>query len=124
MAHFAKLDNDNNVTQVIVVNNEDILDENGNECESIGVEFLTRLYGHHLWKQTSYNGSFRRYYAGVGYKYDSSKDVFIPPQPYPSWSLNEDTVEWEAPTPCPNDGIERKWDEAAQEWKLIDDFIR
>ena len=123
MAHFAKLDNDNKVTQVIVVNNEDLLDENGRESEDVGVEFLTRLYGHHAWKKTSYNGKFRKHYAGVGYTYDSKTDSFIPPQPYPSWSLNVETAEWEAPTPCPDDGVERKWDEDNKTWRSLDQFI-
>ena len=104
MAHFAKLDENNVVLEVNVVNN-DVLDLENEEAS--GVTFLTEWSsGYSNWKQTSYNGSFRKNYAGVGFIYDSVRDAFIPPKPYNSWVLNEDTCNWEAPTPHPSgDGI-------------------
>ena len=93
MAHFAQIEN-GIVKQVIVVNNNDILDEQGNESEVIGVNFCTDLLGG-TWIQTSINGSIRKNYAGVGSTYDDIRDAFIPPQPDPSWTLDEDTCQWE-----------------------------
>ena len=121
MAHFAKLDSDNIVTQVVVVNN-DILLENGTESEQKGIDFLTGLFGEGIWKQTSYNGSIRKNYAGVGYKYDSAKDAFISPQPFASWTLNETTCTWESPAPMPTDGI-YNWDDANQQWVLARVYV-
>ena len=115
MAHFAELDENNVVLRVIVVANKDTADANGNESESIGVAFCQRLLGGN-WKQTSYNGNFRKNYAGIGYTYDASIDAFVPPKPYPSWVLNNDTAQWEAPVPMPNDGKQYSWDEATQSW--------
>ena len=117
MAHFAELDADNVVLRVIVVNNE-VITENGEEKEQLGIDFLTNLYGG-VWKQTSYNNNFRKHYAGQDFTYDQTKDAFICPQPYPSWTLVEDTCEWEAPTPYPDDGKEYFWDEDTTSWKEI-----
>ena len=114
MAHFAKLEN-NVVTQVIVVSNQDILDEQGQENEQKGIDFCSNLLGG-TWKQTSYNGNIRKNYAGVGYKYDAALDAFIPPQPFASWTLNNETAQWEAPTPCPTDDKRYTWDEATTAW--------
>ena len=114
MAHFAKLDENNVVEQVIVVSNNDTLDADGNEVESIGVAFCQKLLGGN-WKQTSYNANFRKHYAGIGYTYDASRDAFIPPQPYPSWLLDAD-CNWQAPVAMPSDGKMYSWDEAAQAW--------
>ena len=114
MAHFAQIES-NLVTQVIVVDNSDILDEAGNESEAIGVPYCTDLLGG-TWVQTSYNASFRKNYAGVGNTYDSSRDAFIIPRPYPSWILNETTCIWEAPIAYPSDGESYLWDEATQTW--------
>lgn len=114
MAHFAKLDLNNIVTQVVVVNN-DILLENGAESEQKGINFLEELFEEGTWKQTSYNGTIRKNYAGVGYKYDVTRDAFIPPKPYASWILNETTCQWEAPVAHPNDAL-YNWDEANQQW--------
>ena len=98
MAHFAQLDSNNVVTQVIVVGNDDITDINGNEVESIGVAFCQKLFGADTnWKQTSYNNKIRTRYAGIGYSYDASLDAFIPPKPYASWTLNNTSKDWEAP---------------------------
>lgn len=96
MAHFAKIGLNNIVTEVLVVANRETMDSNGVEHESIGVEFLKTLTGHATWVQTSYNGSIRKNYAGVGYTYDSTKDAFIPPKPEGNWVLNEDTCLWKA----------------------------
>lgn len=102
MAHFAELDPNNIVKRVIVVSNKDNSDENGIENESYGVAFCKRLFGEYTnWKQTSYNNKIRKRYAGTGMKYDEALDAFIPPQPFPSWILNEETIDWEAPTPQP-----------------------
>jgi hypothetical protein len=115
MAHFAELDENNVVLRVIVVANKDTADANGNEVESIGVAFCQRLLGGN-WKQTSYNGNFRKNYAGIGYTYDAGIDAFVPPKPYPSWVLNSNTAQWEAPVPMPQDGKMYSWDEATQSW--------
>ena len=115
MAHFARLDENNVVQQVIVVANKDTADADGNELESIGVAFCQKLLGGN-WKQTSYNGNIRKNYAGIGYTYRADIDAFVPPQPYPSWVLNPDTAQWEAPVPMPTDGKMYSWDEATQSW--------
>ena len=115
MAHFAQLDANNVVTQVIVVGNKDTADASGAEKESIGVAFCERLFGG-TWKQTSYNGNIRKNYAGIGYTYDAGRDAFIPPKPFASWVLNETTCQWEAPVPMPTDGKRYTWDEATTSW--------
>lgn len=115
MAHFAQLNEENVVLQVIVVSNQDTADKDGVENEAIGAEFCTNLLGGR-WVQTSYNGNIRKNYAGVGYKYDKDLDAFIPPQPYASWTLNEDTAQWEAPTPYPTDDKRYTWDEETTSW--------
>ena len=113
MAHFAQLDGDT-VMQVIVVANEELM-ENGAESEAKGIAFCQSLFGGE-WKQTSYNGRIRKNYAGIGYTYDAGRDAFIPPQPYPSWILNESTCLWDAPTPMPKDDKRYLWDEATTSW--------
>lgn len=120
MAHFAKLDENNNVLAVHVVNN-DVITIDGNESEQAGIDFLTDLHGHTLWKQTSYNGTIRKNYAGVGYTYDAGRDAFIPPHPgFASWVLNETTCQWESPVPYPTVDPENPkrygWFEPNQEW--------
>ena len=115
MAHFAQLNEENLVTQVIVVANQDTADQDGVENEAIGIEFCTNLLGGR-WKQTSYNANIRKNYAGVGYKYDAALDAFIPPQPFTSWTLNNETAQWEAPTPYPTDDKRYTWDEATTAW--------
>ncbi len=117
MAHFAKLDENNIVLEVNVVNNNELLDENGQESEQKGIDFLTSWSGGYSnWKQTSYNGNFRKNYAGMGFTYDSVRDAFIPPKPYNSWLLNENTCLWEAPIPSPTDGKAYRWDEDTTSW--------
>ena len=118
MAHFAKLDSNNIVTQVIVVSNEDTSDANGVEKEHIGAAFCERLLGG-TWKQTSYNGNIRKRYAGIGFTYNSELDAFIPPQPYPSWVLNTETASWEAPVPMPADDKVYNWNEETTSWTVI-----
>jgi hypothetical protein len=121
MAHFAQLDDDNQVTQVIVVNNSDILDSNGQESEAVGVAFCQSLLGTDTnWCQTSYNANFRGKYANIGDSYDAGRDAFIPPQPFPSWVLDEDTCQWEAPVPMPEDSSPYVWDEDSLAWIAVD----
>ncbi len=114
MAHFAQIEN-NLVTQVIVVDNSDTLDEQGNESEVVGTQFCTDLLGG-TWVQTSYNGNIRKNYAGIGDTYDTTRDAFIAPQPYPSWVLDEDTCRYEAPIPYPTDDKIYVWDEELINW--------
>jgi hypothetical protein len=114
MAHFAQLDVNNVVTQVIVVSNKDTSDANGVEKESIGIAFCERLFGGN-WKQTSYNGNMRKNYAGIGYTYNADIDAFVPPKPFASWVLNNDTAQWDAPVPRPEVGL-WAWDEETQQW--------
>lgn len=120
MAHFVKLDDNNIVLDVNVVNNQTIEDLPFPDSEPVGVAFLTEWSGGYTnWKQTSYNASFRKNYAGIGYTYDDVLDAFIPPQPYPSWLLNTQTCQWEPPVPYPNDGKIYEWDETTQTWVEI-----
>jgi hypothetical protein len=120
MAHFAELNPENVVLQVIVVNNEILLDAFGNESEQKGIDFCNGLLGG-VWKQTSYNGSIRKNYAAIEYTYDSTRDAFIPPKPFESWLLDEGTCLWESPVPYPEDGNVYRWDETSQSWQLIED---
>ena len=103
MAHFAKLDNTGTVTQVIVAEQDFI------NSGAVGDSFL--------WVQTSYSGNFRKNYAGIGFTYDKTQDAFIPPQPYPSWKLNEESCQWDSPTPRPNDGNVYQWNEDKVFWE-------
>lgn len=115
MAHFAELDETNTVKRVIVVHNNELLDENGNELEQKGIDFCVAHYGG-TWIQTSYNGNIRKNYAGVGFIYDPILDGFIGNKPYESWLLNESTCRWEAPTAYPTDGKIYYWDEGNLVW--------
>ena len=124
MAHFAKLGVGNIVEQVIVVYNSVIKEENGIEQEKLGLDFINKLYNtRDVWKQTSYNNNFRKNYAGIGYQYDQTRDAFIPPKPFNSWILNEDTCRWEAPIPYPQDNNKYNWNEKNQSWDLIENNI-
>ena len=129
MAHFTKLNQNNIVITVNVVHNNELLVD-GVENEQKGVDFLNNLFNtNDNWKQTSYNTRggvhklggtpFRKNYAGVGYTYDEARDAFIEPQPYPSWTLNEDTCGWEAPVAFPNDGKSYNWNESTTSWDLL-----
>ena len=124
MAHFAEINEENIVTQVIVVHNNELL-VGEEESEEKGIDFCESLFGHRNWVQTSYNGNIRYNYAGIGYTWDPDNNAFYEPQPYPSWSLNED-FKWEAPVPYPEDASEDKiytWDEENQEWKVTELII-
>jgi len=114
MAHFAQLEN-NVVTKVIVVSNEDTADENGIENEEIGIAFCSNLLGG-TWKQTSYHAKIRKNYAGIGYTYDEGRDAFIAPKPFASWVLDEETCQWKAPVDYPTDDKVYSWDEATTSW--------
>ena len=113
MAHFAKLGTGNIVEQVIVVSNDIAI------TEQAGVDFINKLYNtRDVWKQTSYNNNIRKNFAGVGYQYDQTRDAFIPPKPFNSWILNEDTCLWNAPVAMPIDDNNYKWNEQTLSWDL------
>ena len=130
MASFAKIGLNNKVIEVLSVVNEVLHDSNGVEQESIGIDFLTKLTGWAIWKQTSYNTSggvhtlggtpLRKNYAGIGFIYDEDRDAFIPKKPFNSWVLNESTCLWESPIPYPQDNNKYKWNEQNQSWDLIE----
>ena len=123
MAHFAKLGTGNIIEQVISINNSVITDANGIEQEKLGVDFINKLYNtRDVWKQTSYNGNIRKNFAGIGFKYDQARDAFIPPKTFNSWTLNEDTCQWEAPVAMPTEQLENNqyysWNESAINWEI------
>ena len=131
MASFAKIGLNNKVIEVLSVNNEVLKDSNGVEQEVNGIDFLTKLTGWAIWKQTSYNTvggvhnnngtPLRKNHAGIGYTYDEDRDAFIPPKPnLPSWILNESTCNWESPIPYPQDNNRYNWNEQNQSWDLIE----
>ena len=130
MALFAKLDLNNIVTEVISVHNNELLDSDGVEQESLGITFLTNMTGSNSWKQTSYNTfggdhtlggtPFRKNYAGIGYKYNQTRDAFIPKKPFNSWILNETTCQWEAPVALPDTENRYNWNEETTSWDLVD----
>lgn len=115
MAHFAELNDNNEVINVIVVHNNELLDENGNESETKGIGFCISHFGGR-WIQTSYNANFRKNMASKGYFYDEVRDAFIYPQPYNSWILNEETCQWMPPVDYPIDGLQYSWDENQIKW--------
>ena len=117
MAHFAQINSDNVVTQVIVVSNDDCAGGTYPASDSVGAAFCNNLLGG-TWKQTSYNNNFRKRYAGIGYTFNGALDAFVPPKPYPSWTLNEETADWEAPVERPEEGS-WVWNEATQEWDEV-----
>lgn len=123
MAHFVRIGQNWIVDEVIVINNNVINNLPFPESEPLGIEFCKSLYGQETnWAQTSYNGSFRYNYAGIGYEFDPAAQpngAFIPPKPYPSWLLNTNTYQWEAPVPYPDDGQMYYWDEATLSWVLF-----
>ena len=115
MAHFAKLGVGNKVERVEVVHNDIAT------TEQAGIDFLNNLYGtRDIWLQTSYNGNLRKNFAGIGFKYDDVRDAFIPPRPQDSWTLNEDTCQWDPPVSCPTDGNGYRWSEEAYQAALSD----
>lgn len=121
MAHFARLDANSIVTEVVVVDNSVVDNLPFPESEPLGVAYLRDLFGSDTnWAQTSYNNSFRYHYAGIDYTFDVTAQAFIPPKPYPSWLLNTDNFTWEAPVPYPTDGRDYNWDEATQSWVPVE----
>jgi hypothetical protein len=122
MASFAKIGLNNKVIEVLSVVNEVLHDSNGIEQEVIGIDFLTKLTGYPVWKQTSYNNNIRKNFAGIGYTYDEDRDAFIPKKPFNSWVLNETTCLWESPVAYPNDGQNYTWNEQNQTWDLINNI--
>ena len=143
MASFAKIGLNSKVIEVLSVVNEVLHDSNGVEQEVIGIDFLTKLTGYPVWKQTSYNTNggvhnnngipFRKNHAGIGYTYDEDRDAFIPPKPFNSWILNEDTCLWETPIPYPITNTQNKinefgnpqndlyrWNEQTLSWDIVD----
>ena len=133
MASFAKIGLNSKVIEVLSVHNNVLKDSNGVEQEVNGIDFLTKLTGYPIWKQTSYNTNggvhssggtpFRKNHAGIGYTYDEDRDAFIPKKPFNSWILNESTCLWESPIPYPQDNNEYKWNEQNQSWDLIENNI-
>ena len=116
MAHFARVDKNNIVQSVHVVDNENLLNEHGKEEEDFGIVHLNKIHGvGFTWVQTSYNNNFRKQYACFGQTYDKTNDVFILPQPYSSWSLDSN-FDWQPPTAMPDDGKEYDWDEDKKTW--------
>ncbi len=119
MAHFAQLDDNDIVIKVIVVNNDCVSNKLGIEDEEIGIAFCQSLLGGNTrWAQTSYNGNFRKRYAGQGYTYDAQNDVFIAPQPFPSWVLDNETFDWVPPVARPTDGM-YVWNEETLTWDAV-----
>jgi hypothetical protein len=121
MATFAKIGLNNKVIEVLSVHNNELLDSNGVEQEVNGIDFLTKLTGYPVWKQTSYNNKIRKNHAGIGYTYDEDRDAFIAPKPYASWILNEETCRWEAPVAMPTDDNKYTWNEATVSWDIIEE---
>ena len=132
MASFAKIGLNNKVIEVLSINNEVLKDADGIEQENIGIDFLTKLTGWAIWKQTSYNTRggvhssggtpLRKNHAGIGYTYDEDRDAFISPKPYQSWVLNETTCGWEAPVSKPTEELETNeyysWNESIINWEV------
>ena len=128
MASFAKLGANGEVLEVVAVDNSVITDSNGIEKEKLGIDFLTELYNWPVWQQTSYNTvggvhklggiPFRKNHAGIGGRYDSDRDAFIPKKPFASWVLNEETCQWEAPVALPDTENIYNWNETTQQWDL------
>jgi hypothetical protein len=130
MASFAKIGLNSKVIEVLSVNNEVLKDSSGVEREELGIQFLNELTGWPIWKQTSYNTKagihsnggtpFRKNHAGIGYTYDEDRDAFIPKKPYNSWTLNENTCQWESPVIYPTDGKRYDWNETNLNWELVE----
>ena len=130
MASFAKIGLNSKVIEVLSVHNNELKDSNGVEQEVNGIDFLTKLTGYPLWKQTSYNTHggvhdnggtpLRKNHAGIGYTYDETRDAFIAPKPFNSWILNEDTCRWEAPIPMPINDNMYTWNESTLTWDIVE----
>ena len=115
MAYFAQIDTDGTVVQVIRINNDDAPDPAPGNSEPLGQAFIASLGLDGEWRQTSYHGNFRKAYAGIGWRYDADADVFIAPQPFPSWMLDAN-YDWQPPTPMPTEGGPWMWDEDTTSW--------
>jgi len=132
MASFAKIGLNSKVIEVLSVVNEVLHDSNGVEQESIGIDFLTKLTGYPVWKQTSYNTiggvhnnggtPLRKNHAGIGMTYDEDRDAFIAPKPFNSWILNEDTCLWNAPVAYPQDDNRYTWNEQTLSWDIVEEI--
>ena len=120
MAHFARLEENNIVTEIVIVDNKELLDDKDAEQESLGIAFLVNLFGHTNWKQTSYNKNFRKRYAYPGCTYDKVRDAFISEKPFPSWTLDEDTCKWKPPVAQPTTAKKHMWNEENKEWDEVD----
>ena len=129
MARFAEIDVFKKVIRVLVLDDKDTQDKKGNEVESVGIKYLNNGFGG-TWVRTSYNTQggvhilggtpFRKNHAGIGFTYDETRDAFIPPKPFNSWTLNEDSCNWEAPSAKPDDGKMYEWNEETTSWDLIE----
>ena len=130
MATFAKIGLNSKVIEVLSVHNNVLKDSNGVEQEVNGIDFLTKLTGYPVWKQTSYNTiggvhklggtPLRKNHAGIGYTYDETRDAFIPKKPFNSWILNEDTCNWESPVAMPIDDNKYSWNEQTLSWDIVE----
>ena len=130
MASFAKIGLNNKVIEVLSIVNEVLYDSNGIEQEVIGIDFLTKLTGYPVWKQTSYNTHggvhssggtpLRKNFAGIGYTYDEDRDAFIPKKPYNSWVLNEQNCLWESPVAMPINDNKYTWNESTLTWDIAE----
>ena len=128
MAHYAFLDDNNVVTEVIVGRDEDEVVDGISDWEAYYGELRSQRcvrtsYNTHGGEHQSGGTPFRKNYAGIDFTYDESRDAFIPPQPYPSWVLNETTCLWDAPVAYPDDGLMYNWDEASQSWQEVTDGL-
>ena len=120
MASFAKIGLNSKVIEVLSVHNDVLKDADNVEQEALGVDFLTKLLGWSIWKQTSYNGNIRKNFAGIGFEYDEVRDAFIPPKPYPSWTLDEGTCHWNSSVAFPDDGNAYDWNESTKAWDEVE----
>jgi hypothetical protein len=123
MAHFAKINTNNIVEKIIAIDNNDCCGGTFPDGEICGQNFIQSLGLDGTWKQTSYNNSFRKKYAGIGFLYDQNKDIFISPKPFDSWVFDNSEQDWVAPLPFPNDGNKYDWNENDQEWVLLEDNL-
>jgi hypothetical protein len=119
MAHFARIDRNNKVIQVIVVDNKELQGTEFPESEAVGQKFIKDIGLPGIWVQTSYNKKFRKNFAGRDFTFDRINDVFIPPQPYKSWSLDNNSFTWNPPIPMPKDNNFYDWDEDSLSWKIL-----
>lgn len=122
MAHFAQLDKNNVVINVVKVADHMVVDENGTENEQVGINYLKGILGGHKWIQTSYNNNIRHRYAAIGGTYHEELDAFTPRKPFNSWILDETTIDWICPVPKPEgrEGFRLEWDDANVQWIYVE----